>query len=166
MKNRVYRGLLLIVAAIVWLPATAAAKPEIAITIKAEKEVVVTENGKEVKKIVEAGDIFPDEIITYTLSFINSGDETAKGVAVSNRIPPETTYVLGSATEGEMDLSFSIDGGNNFKKPSLLTYELSRPDGTKEKRVATPELYTHIRWVISNLAPSGAGSVNFKVKVK
>lgn len=166
MKKRLYQGLMLIAAAIVWLPATAAAKPEISITLKAEKEIVVTENGKEVKKVVEASDIFPDEIITYSLSFTNSGDEAAKGVAISNRIPPETTYIIGSATEGEMDLIFSIDDGMSFKKPSLLTYELARPDGTKEKRVASPELYTHIRWVIPSLAPAGEGSVNFKVKVK
>ena len=157
---------LLLAVAIVWLPSAALAKANVVVAIKAEKEIVIRENGKESLKIVEATDILPGEIVTYTLNFANNGDELAKDVVISNQVPGETTYQVGSATEGNGDLSFSIDGGKTFKKPSLLTHEVTLPNGTREKRLATPDQYTHIRWIIPNLPPQAKGSVSFKAKVK
>ena len=39
-------------------------------------------------------------------------------------------------------------------------------DGKTQKRVATPEEYTDIRWTIPTIAAGEKGSVSFKVKVK
>jgi uncharacterized repeat protein (TIGR01451 family) len=141
------------------------ARPEVSITIKAEKEVVVTEQGKKVKKLVEAKDVEPGDEIIYTLSYSNVGTEAATNVVISDPIPPGTMYIPGSAT-GTGELTFSIDHGKTYKKPALLSYEVTTPDGKKEKRVASPEEYTDIRWVIPSLRVGEKDSVSFKVKTK
>ena len=148
------------------IPAAAFAQPKITVNITAEKEIVIEENGKEVIKKVEAIDILPGETVSYKLVFLNSGDEAAKGVDIVNRIPTESIYILGSASDPNDSLTFSIDGGESFKRPSRLTYEIALSDGTKEKRIATSEQYTHIRWTIPNIEPKEQGFVTFDIRVK
>ena len=147
------------------LPLAAWAQPKVAITIKAEKEVTVTAKGKQVKKRIAAKGVQPGEEIIYTLSWVNSGTEAAKDVVISDPIPAGTAYIPGSASETG-DLAFSIDKGKSFKKPTLLTYELRSGTGKIEKKTATPDDYTDIRWTIPMIPAGGKGSVNFKVKVK
>ena len=96
---------------------------------------------------------------------MNSGTEAAKDVVISDPIPAGTSYIPGSASEAG-DLTFSIDKGKSFKKPTLLTYELKGGAGKMEKKVATPEEYTDIRWTVPQVPAGGKGSVSFKVKVK
>lgn len=163
-RNGLRLTILIALTALVF-PLAAWAKPNVIIAIKAEKEVIVTEKGKEVKKVVEAKDITPGEVVTYNLSYENKGDETATSVAITDPIPAGTAFILGSASEVG-DLTFSIDQGKTYKKSSLLTYEVIDAKGNKEKRVASPEEYTHIRWTIPTIAPGTKGTVTFKVKVK
>ena len=60
----------------------------------------------------------------------------------------------------------SIDGGQTYKKPSLLTYEIINPDGSREKRSASPEQYTNIRWQLPQVAAGARDELSFQVKVK
>lgn len=150
---------------LVVLPLAAWAQPKIAITIKAEKEVSVSVKGKQIKKRIAAKGVHPGEEIIYTLSYINSGTEAAKDVVISDPVPAGTAYIPGSASETG-DLSFSIDKGKIYKKPTLLIYEQKDSDGKMHKRVATPDDYTDIRWTIPSVPAGGKGSVNFRVKVK
>ena len=103
--------IILFLAAALMLPALspeAWAQPKVNISITAEKEVIVTENGKKVKKLVEAKDVVPGEEIIYTLSYNNAGSEAAINVVISDPIPTGTSYIPGSASAmGE--LTFSID---------------------------------------------------------
>jgi len=150
---------------LVALPLAALGQPKVAITIKAEKEVTVTAKGKQVKKKIAAKGVKPGEDIIYTLSYVNSGTEAASDVVISDPIPAGTSYIPGSASEVG-DLTFSIDKGKSYKKPTLLTYEVKAADGKIQKKVASPEDYTDIRWTIPSVPAGGKGSVNFKVKVK
>ena len=102
----------------------------------------------------------------YTISYVNSGSEAATSAVLDDPIPKGTVYVNGSAFCIEDDVTFSIDGGKSFKKPSLLTYEITLPGGKVEKKVASPEQYTNIRWTIPKVPAGGKGQVGFKVKVK
>ena len=147
------------------LPMAASAQPKVAITIKAEKEVTVSANGKQIKKRITAKGAQPGEEIIYTLSYSNSGTEPAKDVIISDPIPTGTAFIPGSASEAG-EVSFSIDKGKTYKKPTLLTYEMKASDGKIQKRVATPEDYTDIRWILPSIAAGEKGSVKFKVKVK
>lgn len=152
-------------AAVLLFPAVALAKPQVKIGITAEKEVSVTENGKTVTKRMPATEAAPGETIVYTLKVANTGDETATNVVVNDPIPEGTAYVTGSATDAQ-DATFSIDGGKTFDKPSLLTYEVTNPDGAKEKRTASPDQYTHIRWQLPQVAAGANEELSFQVKVK
>ncbi|MBU5612069.1 DUF11 domain-containing protein [Geomonas azotofigens] len=147
------------------LPLAAWAQPKVTISIKAEKEVSVTAKGKAVKKRVAAKGVQPGEEIIYTLNYVNSGTEAAKNVVISDPVPAGTQYIPGSASEtGE--LTFSIDKGKTFKKPTLLTYEVKAGTGKSEKKVASPDEYTDVRWTIPQVPAGGKGAVSFKVKVK
>lgn len=159
-----FRWIAAFTAILVALPLLAWAKPEVIINIKAEKEVVVTENGKEVRKIVEAKEITPGETVTYKISYENKGDEAATNVVIKDPIPEGTSFIPGTASETG-DLTFSIDQGKSYKKPALLTYEVTTPDGGKEKQVASPEKYSHIRWTLPSVGPGEKGVVSFKVRV-
>ena len=90
----------LVIAALVALlvlPLAAWAQPKVSISIVAEKEAVVAENGKKVKKMVKARDVMPGEVITYTLNYHNTGNETATN-ARRSRSRPSSTRAARSAT--------------------------------------------------------------------
>jgi uncharacterized repeat protein (TIGR01451 family) len=137
------------------------AKALITVNIKAEKEVTVNKE----KKMVAAKAIDPGDVVLYTISYVNSGDEAATNAFLDDQVPKGTIYLDGSAFGKDADVTFSIDGGKTFKKPSLLTYEV-KINGKMEKRIASPEQYTNIRWTVSVIPARGSGQVGFKVRVK
>jgi uncharacterized repeat protein (TIGR01451 family) len=162
MKRMAGWGVLLTLLA----PLVALAKPEIQLEMQAQKEIVVEEDGKAVTKRVKAETIETGEIVIYTLSYRNSGDEAAHNVVVDNPIPEGTVYLLDSAYGENADITFSIDGGNSYKKPSLLTYRANKADGSTDILQATPDIYTNIRWVIQSIDSRSQGHVGFQVTVK
>jgi uncharacterized repeat protein (TIGR01451 family) len=163
MKKQV--SLIAILAALL-LPMAAFAKPLVSVSITAEKEVTVVKNGKKVTKKVSANKIDAGDVIFYTVSYVNSGDEPATNAVLDDPIPMGTVYLPGSAFGAGAEITFSTDGGRTFKKPSLLVYEMKNPNGTMEKRTASPEEYTHIRWVINRIDAGAKGTVGFQVKIK
>ena len=156
----------MVILAVLLLPAAAFAKPLVSVSITAEKEMTVVKNGQKSTKKVAATRIDPGDIIFYTMNYINSGDEAATGAVLDDPIPQGTVYLPGSAFGAGAEITFSIDGGKSFKKPSLLTYEVKNPNGSIDKRTASPEEYTHIRWVIDKIGAGAKGSVGFQVKIK
>ena len=154
------------VLAVLLLPMAAHAKPLVSVSITAEKEVTVVKNGQKTTKKIAATRIDPGDVIFYTMNFINSGDEAATGAVLDDPIPQGTVYLPGSAFGAGAEITFSIDGGKSFKKPSLLIYEVKNPNGSIDKRTASPEEYTHIRWIISRIDAGTKGTVGFQVKIK
>jgi uncharacterized repeat protein (TIGR01451 family) len=152
--------------AMLTLPFMAWAKPDVTISVVAKQQVVVEENGKKVTKLVEAHDVVPGDVLIYQLHYQNVGDEPAVGAALVNPVPENTMYVDGSAFGPGSDIDFSIDGGKHYKRASLLTYEVKLGDGTVEKRTASPEQYTHIRWTVSQIPAGKSGTASFQVRVQ
>ena len=105
-----------------------------------------------IAETIESGDV-----LHYTITYHNSGDEIAHNVVFDNAIPERTTYIADSATGTGADITFTIDGGKNFKKPGLLT---------DEQQIAPPELYTHIRWVVREMPIGAEGTVSYSVKAE
>ena len=138
------------------------AKSQVSISMKAEKEVMVNKE----KKMIEVKTIEPGDVIFYTMSYKNSGDEAATNAVMDDPIPKGTVYIPGSVFGQDAEVTFSIDGGKTFKKPSLLTYEVKNQSGKIEKRSATPEEYTNIRWTVNVIPAGGSGQVGFQVKTK
>ena len=154
------------VLALLLLPVGAIAKPLVSVSITAEKEVTVVEGGQKKSKKVSATRINPGDVVFYTLNYINSGNETATGVVLDDPIPMGTVYLPGSAFGAGAEITFSIDKGKSFNKPSLLSYEFKDAKGILEKRTASPEEYTNIRWVINKIDAGAKGSVGFQVRIK
>ena len=142
------------------------AKPEITLSITSEKEVMTMVNGKKVVKRMPAKDVDPGQVLIFTLSYSNKGNEDATNVVVDNPIPKEVVYTVGSAEGAGSNITFSINGGKDFKKPTMLTYEIKGPDGKIVKKKASPEQYTNVKWVIKKVPPGKGGTVSFKAKVK
>ena len=152
----------LMIVLILLLSGEVFAKALVSVSMKAEKEVIVNK----VKQKVDATTINSGEVIFYTLNYVNSGDEAATDAVLDDPIPQGTVYVDGSAFGKEADITFSIDGGKTFKKPTMLTYEMKTPDGKMEKRAASPYQYTNIRWKVKVVPAHGSGQVGFQVRVK
>jgi uncharacterized repeat protein (TIGR01451 family) len=143
----------------------ALAKPRIAVSISQAKEVTETKNGVRSAHLVPAKSASSGDVVEYVLSYTNSGDEAATDAVIQDPIPRGTTYVADSASGEGAEISYSNDGGKTFAPAVKLTYEFKLPNGTTEKRVATPAEYTHIRWTVKRVAPGAGGKVSFRVKV-
>jgi len=146
-------------------PIAAWAKPAIVLEISTAKLVVENIEGREVRKFVPTNQAEPGQTLIYTIKYRNDGDETATNVVIDDPIPQGMSYLPGSASD-KGELTFSIDGGQTYKKPSLLTYEITNSDGSREKRTASPEQYTNIRWQLPEVAAGTGDEVSFQVKVK
>ena len=148
------------------MPAAAFAAAKVSIKIKAEKEVVAVKGGKKETRIVPATKFAPNDLIIYTITYTNNGNEAATNAIVDDPIPAGTSYVPGSAKGEGAEIVFSIDHGKTFQKATLLTYEVTGAGGKKEKQVAAPEAYTNVRWIVANIPPKASGKLEFKVRVK
>ena len=143
------------------------AKPDLALTLTAQKEVTGKDaEGKtkvEWQEVKEAG---PGDIVKYTIAYKNVGTVEARDGRIVDPIPKETTYVSGSAEGKDTAITFSLDG-KTFQDPPLLKYKVRQADGTEAEYTATPEMYTHIQWkLLKPVPPGGTGSTSFKAKVK
>ena len=143
----------------------ALAKPRIEIAIAQAKEVVESKGGVRTVKFVETKDASPGDVVQYTLTYSNKGDEAATNAVIDDPIPKGTLFVANSAGGDGAEISFSSDGGKTFAPPVKLTYEIRLPSGEVEKRIATPSEYTHVRWTVRSVPAGATGKVNFRVKV-
>lgn len=146
------------------LAAAAETKGAIELTSLAEKEVVTTNAaGKAVTKLVPAAKVIPGDEIIYSLVYKHVGDKPAEKVVLDNPVPPEMTYVPGSATGKDAVITFSVDGGKTFHAEKDLL--VKKPDGSF--RPAAPADYTVVRWTMKKaVKPGETGRVSFKAKLK
>ncbi|PLY06792.1 MAG: hypothetical protein C0624_04085 [Desulfuromonas sp.] len=154
-------------AAVMIMSSGALAAGQIKLETIVEREILVdTPEGKQVSYLA-TNEVEPGDTLRITLSYSNTGDETADDVKLDNPIPEGTEYIVDSATSvGVESLLFSIDKGATYQSPTLLTYEVSNVDGSIEKRIASAGEYTHIRWMLSPVEAGSSGSVSFNVRVK
>lgn len=141
------------------------AAPKIDLNMRAELEITVKEDGKDVIKRIEAKEVEPGQEVIYTLTYVNSGDEGAFNVKLNNQIPVNTTYKAGSAWGDNAAIEFSIDDGQSFKQPALLVYQTTNADGETIEHKASPEKYTHLRWIVKEIPADSKGEVGFRITV-
>jgi uncharacterized repeat protein (TIGR01451 family) len=147
--------------------AMAWAKPKIEIAITSSKEVVTKKGVQQFRKVVPAKKAAPGEILTYTVAYSNKGDEAATNVVIDDPVPAGASYVANSATGDGSEITFSNDGGRTYARPVMLFFNYRLPSSQKvERRVATPDQYTHVRWTVAKVAPGTSGQLTFQVKIK
>lgn len=126
-----------------------------------KEEVVVDDNGERRTQLVPASEVVPGDEVIYTITYTNISDETAENVVVTNPIPPDLTYVDGSAFGPGSRIEFSVDGGSTYMTAEQLTVT---EDGVT--RAALPADYTHIRWSMANdLAAGAQGIARFRARL-
>lgn len=142
-------------------------KPELTLSLTAEKEVLVTdENGRTKTVYQNAEDIQPGDVLRYTLHYVNKGKAAANEAVINDPIPEGTSYISGSAEGKDSEITFSIDG-KSFQFPSLLKYMIRQPDGTEIEYAASPDMYKQIRWrLLRPVLPGKAGTLSFKARVR
>ena len=153
-----------VVVFLVTLPVLAAGDSGLAGTLEAFR-VVINQDGTE---IFEAADnARPKDLIEYRLTYKNEGDGPIRNVYITDPIPSGTQYVVESATDPtEGQVTFSIDGGNTYTEwPVLIKKKMS--DGTEKVVEATPDMVTHIRWVVKDtLEPNRVITLSYRTTIK
>ena len=157
---------ILLMAAFVGVPLAAWAGPQVGIRVVAEKEAKIQQDGKTIVKRVQAETVRPGEVIFYTLKYENTGDQKATDVAANYPIPEGTIYLAASAYGEGCTIVYSIDKGKSFDQPKALLISYTLHDGKKMTRQAYASEYTHIRWVVGEVAAGGSGILGFQVRVK
>ncbi|MFA6450055.1 MAG: hypothetical protein WCX65_11325 [bacterium] len=153
-------------------PAAAAEKAEkpkaaqLSLAITAQKEVEKKKDGKTVIEYVSAEKAGKGETLVYTITYTNKTAAPVKSVSVVDPIPAGTVYIPGTAAGKDTEITFSIDGGKTYLK-APVKYKAKKADGTGEEKLASPDMYTHIKWLIKRtVQPGKSGVVSFKIKIK
>lgn len=130
-------------------------------TVVQKEEVTLDDDGNRRTRLVDAAKVVPGDEVVYTVSFSNISDEPADNVVITNPLPAELSYVEGSAFGPGAAVQFSVDSGVTFASAADLEVSengVSRP--------ATPDDFTHIRWVIENeIAPGAQGIAQFRARL-
>jgi hypothetical protein len=114
------------------------------------------------------GFVRPRTDLVYTLSFTNNGVGSAYGFVISDPVPPNTDFKLGSATTSlgttglTPTISYSNDGGASW------TY--SPVSGAGGAPAGYDRNVTNVRWnfgsTLSQTAPNNTGSVAFSARIR
>lgn len=108
----------------------------------------------------------PDDILVYTISYSNTRESALQNASVVDPIPEGAEYILGSAEGRNTNITYSIDDGRSYTSPPVK-YTILNPDGSREEKIATPDMYTHIKWNFNRpLSPGQSGLLKFKVLIK
>lgn len=110
----------------------------------------------------------PATDLTYRIEFTNSGGSPAQGLAITDQIPANTDFKIGTAaaalgTTGlTVSITYSNDGGT--------TYAYTPVTGGGGAPAGYDRSVTHIRWTfngsLSQTAPANSGSVSFITRIR
>jgi uncharacterized repeat protein (TIGR01451 family) len=128
-------------------------------------KIILDKENREIA--VPAEQVFPRDTIEYTLRYWNAGTASASGVNLTGPIPAGTVYLDETATaiEGIHPL-FSIDDGKSYQE-APVTYVVLNKQGKEERRIATPDMITHIKWEMDGILDIGQEvTVSYRVQVR
>lgn len=130
-------------------------------TVVQKEQVTITESGEQKKELVAATTVLPGDSVIYTIAFENVSSEPAEHVVITNPVPENLTYEVGSAFGPGSLIEFSTDGGALYAAAEELTVTENG-----EVRAAQAEDYTHIRWTMQNdLAVGAQGVARFRARL-
>jgi uncharacterized repeat protein (TIGR01451 family) len=156
---------ILVHAALLLFAAEGGVRAQDALSIRAiaEVEAAISQNGREVPKLLPADRVVPGDQIIYTLEIRNTGGMALAPPKVDYPVPEHMHYVADSASGPGADISYSIDGGRTFDRPENLKIL----DSQGIKHTAGADAYTHIRWQLKNILKANAVAfARFRAVVK
>ena len=107
--------------------------------------------------------IVPGDRILYTTRVQNNSAQASDNITITNPIPPQVSYLAGTAQGDNCDIVYSVDGGGSWGKPRQLKVRMT--DG--QWRMAQASEYTHIRWQYqSALAAQQSSEISYQAKLK
>ena len=154
MVNKVLAAILLTVCAV---PAAAAAQER---PIKLQSDVKLVRQAQQgaAPELVAPEGVVPGDTLVFTTSYRNEGASAVNDFVIVNPVPADLVLTDEAAAATEV----SIDGGKQWGR--LADLSIVEEDG--EKRPATINDITHMRWVYANIAPSANGEVKFSARVR
>ncbi len=148
---------------VIWLLALPLlAQPALAQQAKQEQPLVIT---AQILPAARAGDeqaarekpdaMLPGDVVRYRLTFTNTTDVPVRNVEFKDPVPAGLRYLAGSAAADRDDvtIAYSIDGGRTYSAQPMVEMVV---DGERVMRPAPPEMYTHIRWLVTGWVQPGA----------
>jgi len=148
-------------------PLSAVEQPQVVLSVDVKEEITAPDaqgNLKTIRRDVERAR--PGDVLVYTLTYTNFGQNPAATAHVDDPIPVGTALLPGSVQGEKASITFSVDGGKTYTTwPAMRT--VAGPDGKPVTVEAPPDSYTHIRWTARDpLAPGEARIATFKVIVR
>jgi uncharacterized repeat protein (TIGR01451 family) len=141
--------------------------PAAAAPLQSDMKRYLVEKGEDGQEILtEVNQVKPGQIIEYTLRWSNVSDTDLTEVSIVGPVPQYTTYLAGTAVNlGATLPQFSIDGGTTYKNEPV-TYKVKMADGSEVERVATPDMYTHVRWLLERMISKQELTLKYRVQVR
>jgi uncharacterized repeat protein (TIGR01451 family) len=123
--------------------------------------VVADDDGKE--QFLAADEANPNDVIEYRLTYSNNGQQPIRNVSVIDPIPVGTNYVGATATAPDGGaVEFSVDNGSSFHVWPVRVKSTDE-NGEEVWVEATPDMVTHIRWLLANALDPEA-EITFKYR--
>jgi uncharacterized repeat protein (TIGR01451 family)/fimbrial isopeptide formation D2 family protein len=110
----------------------------------------------------------PGTELTYRIAFTNEGGRAAQSFVLTDQIPANTDFKLGSVTTalGTTGLTVAVVYSNN----GGTTYLYTPVSGGGGATAGYDRAVTHVRWVFTNnlsqTAPNNTGSVSFVTRIR
>ncbi len=145
-------------------------RPDVKLQLSAEKQVTEKDLAGQTKISWQAlagkVTVQPGDVLRYTMAGHNAGESGAKNLAVTQPIPRQMAYVLGSATDDDRaKTTYSIDNGQSFV--AHPTVQVTLANGKVETRPAPAEAYTHVRWQFKGAVdPNTTVQASYQAKVR
>ena len=74
-------------------------------------QVTTDATGATQRDLVQATTVVPGDSVVYTITFENFGDQAAENVTITNPVPANLTYELGTACGPGSAIQFSVACG-------------------------------------------------------
>jgi uncharacterized repeat protein (TIGR01451 family) len=145
--------------------AQAMQRPQVKLNLSAQKQVKTAEktSWQALKGNVN---VRPGDVLRYTVVGQNAGPVAAKQFAMTQPIPRQMTYQIGSARQdGSANVVYSIDGGKSFMAEPKV--KIKTAEGQEILQPAPAEVYTHVRWQFKQgLNPKAQVNASYDVTVR
>ena len=137
------------------------------VTVAEVEKVTVDEKGVESVSYVPADLVVPGDVVRYTVTATNSGNQAADNIVVTNPVPAAMEYLSGSAQSNALGsgttIEYSVDAGKSWG--ALETLVVTTEDGAK--RPAAAQDVNAVRWKLNfSLEAGKAAKVWYKARLK